>query len=342
MGTGVAWLNSNSMNQSFGARLRQQREKREISLKAISDQTKIKLSLLEGLERDDISQWPSGIFRRAYVRSYAKAIGLNPDVVVHEFFELYPEPKEAEPPPPPPPTLRSLVGSALGTLSLRRKPAEETWQPQELALNLPPTASHARVVNVEPEPEATSGRVLNVEPPVSLPVAPEPEPTARDLDLLAAAHICTELGRVEDPGQVQALLRDAARILDAQGLIVWVWDALSAELKPALVHGYPDSVRARIPGVRADADNVTAAAFRSASTCSVTGDDHSSGALVVPLLRPATCAGVLAIELPRGNEKLPAVRAVATFLAAMLAQLVGVAGVSDDALPAPAEASQHA
>lgn len=331
------------MHQSLGARLRQQREKREISLKAISDQTKIKLSLLEGLERDDISQWPSGIFRRAYVRSYAKAIGLNPDVVVHEFFELYPEPKEAEPPPPPPPTLRSLVGSALGTLSLRRKPSEESWQPQELALNLPPPPA-TRAVDIEPEPEATSGRVAQAVPP--MPTAPpaerEPVHTTRDLDLLAAAHICTELGRVEDPGQVQALLRDAARILDAQGLIVWVWDALAAELKPALVHGYPETVRAKLPGVRADADNVTAAAFRSASTCAVNGDDHSSGALVVPLLRPAACAGVLAIELPHGNEKLPAVRAVATFLAAMLAQLVGVATVSDDPLATPAEASQHA
>ena len=332
------------MHQSLGARLRQQREKREIALKAISDQTKIKLSLLEGLERDDISQWPSGIFRRAYVRSYAKAIGLNPDVVVHEFFELYPEPKEAEPPPPPPATLRSLVGSALGTLSLRRKPSEDTWQPQELALNLPPTPAAARVVEAEPEPEATSGRHLEVASATPPPMRTEPEPahTTRDLDLLAAAHICTELGRVEDPGQVQALLRDAARILDAQGLIVWVWDAFAAELKPALVHGYPETVRAKLPGVRADADNVTAAAFRSGSTCAVNGDDHSSGALVVPLLRPAACAGVLAIELPHGNEKLPAVRAVATFLAAMLAQLVGVATASDDPLATPTEASQHA
>ena len=143
------------MHQSLGARLRQQRERREISLKAISDQTKIKLSLLEGLERDDISQWPSGIFRRAYIRSYAKAVGLTPDVVVHDFYELYPEPKEAEPPPPPPATLRSLVGSALGTLSLRRKTSDETWQPQELALNLPPTPSRDRPVRSFPR---TSGR----------------------------------------------------------------------------------------------------------------------------------------------------------------------------------------
>src|SRR6476620_8995470 len=198
------------MHQSLGARLRQQREKRGISLKAISDQTKIKLSLLEGLERDDISLWPSGIFRRAYVRTYAAAIGLNPDVVVHEFFELYPEPKEPEPPPPPPATLRSLVGSALGTLSLRRKSSEETWQPQELALNVPPIP-YPRVPDVEPEPEATSGRVQEAGPAV--------EPSPHNLDLLAAAHICTELGRVEDPDEILALLRDAARLLDAQGLI---------------------------------------------------------------------------------------------------------------------------
>ena len=339
------------MHQSFGARLRQQREKRGISLKAISDQTKIKLSLLEGLERDDISQWPSGIFRRAYVRTYAHAIGLNPDVVVHEFFDLYPEPKEAEPPPPQPATLRSLVGSALGTLSLRRRSAEETWQAQDLALNVPPTPYQPRVAEVEPEPEATSGRVQDAAPTVD-PVrvsqavaAPGAKPAPRDLDLLAAAHICTELGRVEDPGEILALLRDAARLLDARGLIVWIWDALSAELKPALVHGYPDAVRARLPALRADADNVTAAAFRSASTCAVNGDARSSGALVVPLLRSASCAGVLAIELPHGSEKIPAVRAVATFLAAMLAQLVGVATATDalpDPLPGHAEASQHA
>ena len=58
------------MPDSFGTRLRQQREQRQISLTTIAEQTKIKMSLLEGLERDDISQWPIGIFRRAFVRSY--------------------------------------------------------------------------------------------------------------------------------------------------------------------------------------------------------------------------------------------------------------------------------
>src|SRR5687767_246058 len=52
------------MTDSFGARLRQRREQQDIALLTIAEQTKIKLSLLEALERDDVSQWPAGIFRR--------------------------------------------------------------------------------------------------------------------------------------------------------------------------------------------------------------------------------------------------------------------------------------
>jgi hypothetical protein len=43
------------------------------------------------------------------------------------------------------------------------------------------------------------------------------------------------------------------------------------------------------------------------------------------LLSPAGCAGVLAIEVKSGREQDPAIRAMATFFAAMLAQLVGAA-----------------
>jgi hypothetical protein len=50
---------------------------------------------------------------------------------------------------------------------------------------------------------------------------------------------------------------------------------------------------------------------------------------------------VFALELSHGDEQVPTVRAVATFIAAMLAQLVSIAS-SDESLPdAPAEARQH-
>ena len=80
------------MPEGFGARLRKQREERQIDLSWVAEQTKIKRSLLEALERDDVSHWPSGIFRRAYVRTYAHIIGLDPDVVVREFLQVHPEP----------------------------------------------------------------------------------------------------------------------------------------------------------------------------------------------------------------------------------------------------------
>ena len=82
------------MPESFGARLRQRREQQQIGLATIAEQTKIKESLLEALERDDVSHWPTGIFRRAFMRSYARAIGLEPDVVVREFSEVHPDPTE--------------------------------------------------------------------------------------------------------------------------------------------------------------------------------------------------------------------------------------------------------
>lgn len=75
----------------FGARLRAHRERRGISLRSIAESTKIKHSLLEALERGDVSQWPHGLFRRAYLRDYAAAIGLPAEPLLAEFLQLFPE-----------------------------------------------------------------------------------------------------------------------------------------------------------------------------------------------------------------------------------------------------------
>lgn len=85
---------------SFGSRLRYERERRQIALKSIAESTKISVTLLEGLERDDVSRWPSGIFRKSFIRSYAEALGLKPDPIVREFVERYPDPLENEVHPP--------------------------------------------------------------------------------------------------------------------------------------------------------------------------------------------------------------------------------------------------
>jgi cytoskeleton protein RodZ len=85
----------------FGGKLRQARERRGISLRQIAANTKISTAALEALERNDISRLPGGIFSRAFVRSYATEVGLDPDETVREFLARF----EAEPPP----TVEQLV-----------------------------------------------------------------------------------------------------------------------------------------------------------------------------------------------------------------------------------------
>ena len=105
------------MAPPFGARMRQHRQQHQLGLADIAERTKIKASLLEALERDDLSRWPPGIYRRAYVRAYGEAIGLDGDVVAREFLEAYPEPPEVVELPPPPTGLRGLFESAIESLA---------------------------------------------------------------------------------------------------------------------------------------------------------------------------------------------------------------------------------
>jgi transcriptional regulator with XRE-family HTH domain len=76
----------------LGTRLRLERERRRITLASIAANTKIGLGLLQGLERNDVSRWPAGIFRRAFIRAYAEAVGLDPDLIVHDFLNAFPDP----------------------------------------------------------------------------------------------------------------------------------------------------------------------------------------------------------------------------------------------------------
>jgi transcriptional regulator with XRE-family HTH domain len=82
-------LTNHSDRQAVGRRLRDERERRHITLDAIAATTKIKASVLARLEEGDVSSMPGGIFRRGYVREYAAAIGLAPDSLVAEFVRLF-------------------------------------------------------------------------------------------------------------------------------------------------------------------------------------------------------------------------------------------------------------
>ena len=83
--------------KSFGAALRRERERRGVTLETIAERTKVSASLLDGLERGDLSRWPAGIFRRAFVRGYAEAVGLDVASVTETFVRVCPEHGATEP-----------------------------------------------------------------------------------------------------------------------------------------------------------------------------------------------------------------------------------------------------
>lgn len=79
-----------SEHLTFGPRLRSERERRGISLNALASRTKVAAELWAGLEANDFSKWPKGIFARAFVRDYADAVGLDANELVDEFCRLFP------------------------------------------------------------------------------------------------------------------------------------------------------------------------------------------------------------------------------------------------------------
>jgi cytoskeleton protein RodZ len=99
-----------------GAGLRRLREERRISQHDIAVATKISPVALEAIERDDITRLPGGIFTRAFVRTYAAHLGLDPDRTLREFVAQFPG-AEAEhfpqPAPPPVPEPRNIVARVL-------------------------------------------------------------------------------------------------------------------------------------------------------------------------------------------------------------------------------------
>lgn len=73
---------------SLGARLRAAREARNLSLRELSDQTRIARRYLEAIEADDHKELPGGIFNRSFIKAYAKAVGFNEAEAVSAYTEV--------------------------------------------------------------------------------------------------------------------------------------------------------------------------------------------------------------------------------------------------------------
>ena len=74
------------MAASFGEELRLAREARGITLRHISDQTRISIRYLEAIESNDYKRLPGGIFNRSFIKAYAKQIGFDEEEALEGYL----------------------------------------------------------------------------------------------------------------------------------------------------------------------------------------------------------------------------------------------------------------
>ena len=76
-------------NQStLGEFLRQEREKKGISLDQVSSETKIAVRVLQYLEKDEYQHLPAKPFIRGFIISYARFLELNPREILLQYKEF--------------------------------------------------------------------------------------------------------------------------------------------------------------------------------------------------------------------------------------------------------------
>ncbi len=199
-----------------------------------------------------------------------------------------------------PPAVPNGGGSAGVDLDL-------AWRSQQAAAAGTPDPPRESEQQIEAGTRGETGLRLNIDAQV---------------DLAAAARLCTDLARVREGSEIAGLLERAAELLDAAGIVLWIAGPDGTSLRPAASHGDSDHALARMRALSARLDNAVSIAFHTGRLEVVRGGREKTGAIVAPVIAPGGCVGAMAAEIKHGAETSPSVQAVATILAAQLASLV--------------------
>jgi cytoskeleton protein RodZ len=74
---GRAQTGGDATGGTLGQQLRRAREQRGVTLREISDQTRISMRYLEAIEADDYKHLPGGIFNKSFIKAYARIVRFN-------------------------------------------------------------------------------------------------------------------------------------------------------------------------------------------------------------------------------------------------------------------------
>ena len=154
-----------------GQRLSEARRRKNLTLADVARTTRIPLHYLQAIDRDDADRLPRGLFARAFVRTYANEVGLNPSDLMDSVDEtVSPESEEQMPalpaPADTPVSMRSLlliipVAAVCGFCYVGFAPATTSDAPQAAAEVSVPTAAPVEPVAAA-VPEAASDVELQI------------------------------------------------------------------------------------------------------------------------------------------------------------------------------------
>jgi cytoskeleton protein RodZ len=76
------------MSLTLGEKLRQAREARGTSISDVAEQTRISAHYLACIENDDFRTLPGGIFNKGFVKSFARAVGVDEQEALQDYAQL--------------------------------------------------------------------------------------------------------------------------------------------------------------------------------------------------------------------------------------------------------------
>jgi len=182
--------------EPFGEYLKKAREKKRLSLEKIASQTRIQEAHLRALESEDFANLPAKVFAKGFVRSYAKALGLDEEETLQRFLETSGSFYEQIQPELPHVQVKlevahqsivswKLVVIVVAVIAIG---ALWSWLPQQqeipIALSEPEATSPQEPIPPAFPPEESELPVTPVDsvstqpsPPAPVPTAPMPKPT---------------------------------------------------------------------------------------------------------------------------------------------------------------------
>ncbi len=248
---------------SLSERLKRERELRGISLKQISEETRIGVRFLQALEDDRIDVIPGEFYRRSYLRAYTRYLGLDEDraLNVYDFSRKDKSPEgEAEPGSggarfPALPGWIKWVGAALVVglplvLLLRAMPVSTVGSE-----TVPPPPSEQQAPHSQNVPEGQSLPDFDRKTPVAAIDAPSPfaadsQPVEGALRLVVSVEESCWLEIAADGNVVISGLKDQGfrqEVMALRELRLWLGNAGGVKLflndRPAMPLGRAGQVR---------------------------------------------------------------------------------------------------